>query len=68
MLQLPTAREKEAWLLRTKQGLSDGEIAALLHVARETVNRRIARFERKLKAIRLAAVNGQSTLLEAAME
>ncbi len=41
-----------AYRLRKRGGLSDSEIADLLGVARETVNRRIARASRKVQTIR----------------
>ncbi|CAN5389191.1 hypothetical protein BH09PLA1_BH09PLA1_26000 [soil metagenome] len=64
-IQLPTDDEKQAYNLRTKQGLSDSQIADVLNVARETVNRRIRRFELKLKQLRRACAAGNScTLLE----
>lgn len=62
---LPTPQEKLAWTLRQRQGLADGEVARLLKVSRETANRRINRFERKLAALRVACVAGQCSLLEA---
>ena len=66
-LAFPTWEEKQAWQLRTRQGLADGEIARLLGIARETANRRINRFERKLAALRLACVGGDCSLLEAVL-
>jgi DNA-directed RNA polymerase specialized sigma24 family protein len=66
-LELPTCEEKEAWLLRTRQALDDRAVARVLGVTRETANRRINRFERKLAALRRACVGGNCTLLEAVL-
>jgi DNA-directed RNA polymerase specialized sigma24 family protein len=63
-ITLPTPAERQAYNLRSKQGLSDAQIAELLRCARETVNRRINRFENKVNRIRVACASGQCTLLE----
>ena len=67
MLAFPTCEEKQAWLLRTRQALDDRAVAKVLGVTRETANRRINRFGRKLRALRLACVGGNCTLLESVL-
>jgi hypothetical protein len=46
--------ERAAFLLRRFQGLNDGQIGQVMGITRETVNRKINRFLRKVAGLRLA--------------
>lgn len=63
-LTLPTREELMAWRLRTEQNLPDAEVARLLRISRETANRRIARAQRKIDALRVALADGAGDPLE----
>lgn len=63
LFRLPTEAEKVAWRMREQGRLDDGAIAKVLGISRETVNRRISRFHKKVGAIRRLCGGDACTLL-----
>lgn len=61
--RLPTDRERQAFQLRRTMGLRDRQIAHMLRTSRETVNRRISRYQSKVKALSLLCPSASCELL-----
>lgn len=65
---LPTERELTTHLLHHRHGLTDGAIAGLLGLRRESVNRSRSSYRRKADAIRLRFLEVGGSILEALAE
>ena len=63
-IEVPTVRERQAHLLRERQGLSDEQIAGVLGCSRETANRWRSAYRRKYNALRLICLEGPCALIE----
>ncbi|MDB5295600.1 MAG: hypothetical protein JWO31_1583 [Phycisphaerales bacterium] len=62
-LKLPTDRQRVAYNLRLKQGLSDKRIGQILGITAENANRLIRECERRVNRLRLAAARSDQCLL-----
>jgi hypothetical protein len=59
-----TEEERHAHLLKNRDGLSDSQAAAVAGVRRETICRRRARFDAKMRMLRAACTGEQCPVLE----
>ena len=66
-ITFPRACEREAWRLREQAKLSDRQIGELQGVPRETVNRRINGFLRKMHGLRQLCGGDECELLRQIM-